>query len=176
MEKIATAKSFGFNAALWLCQYYVTGPTIAVQDSTLFISWFCVWAHGHTNSTEGLWYQLNATFNFVYIYFTHVLTTKLQFLNSKKSEVFPVQARKTNRGRRATVPLILNLGTRRGWMVRLTLRPLYPDEKICYPFNWKLPPPPGAGINFLEMKKTLVSTGIRNSESKHVAQSLYRLR
>jgi hypothetical protein len=73
------------------------------------------------------------------------------------------------------VPLILNLGTRRGeWFASRSGR-FTPAKKSGSHLIGSWVPSPMAGINFLEMKKSLAPTGIRNPERKHVAQSLYRL-
>ena len=47
----------------------------------------------------------------------------------KNSKVCPVQFMKAYRGRRGTVPLILNLSNGRRWLVSFTPRPIYPRER-----------------------------------------------
>ena len=53
----------------------------------------------------------------------------------------PMQAQRESRVR---APLILNLGTRSGWVVSATPRPLYPRERAPVPIAQEAGWPPGS--------------------------------
>jgi hypothetical protein len=65
----------------------------------------------------------------------------------------------------------LDLGTRRGWVISTTPRPLYPG-KTRYPLYRRLGGPQGRSGRVL---KNLAPTGIRSPDRSARSQSLYRL-
>jgi hypothetical protein len=79
--------------------------------------------------------------------------------------------RTVHRGSRGIALPFLDHGTRRGWGVSLTPRPLFTPGKTRYPFYavWNSEPVRTGAEN-------LASTGIRSPDRPARSQSLYRLR
>jgi hypothetical protein len=88
-----------------------------------------------------------------------------------KDKGHPITVQQGPRGGRSIALLILNLGTRTGWVVSVTPRPLYPREipgTHCTG-GWV---GPRAGLDVCEK---LAPTGIRSPDRPTRSQSLYRL-
>jgi hypothetical protein len=69
-----------------------------------------------------------------------------------------------SRGSRSTAPFILNVGTRRRWMVNFTSRPLYPRRITPVPISQEATLAPEPVLTVLERKKSLASTAIRTPD------------
>ena len=81
--------------------------------------------------------------------------------------------RTAHRKSRGITLLFHDHGTRKGWGVSVTPRPLFPPEKTWYPFYRRLGGPQGrSGL----VRKISPPTGIRSSDRPSRSQSLYRLR
>jgi len=92
---------------------------------------------------------------------------------SKVGTVHPCTGRTAHRGSRGIALLIHDHGTRRGWGVSVTLRPLFTPGKDPVPIvqeaGWA-PGPVWIGA------ENLASTGIRSPDRPARSESLYRLR
>jgi len=103
----------------------------------------------------------------------------LYFVKKKKSKVHPVQAlrlctgRTAHRGNRGIAVLFHDRGTRRGWGVSVTLRPLFTPGKDPVPIVQEVGWAPGSVWTGAENH---APTGIPSPDRPASSQSLYRLR
>ena len=78
-----------------------------------------------------------------------------------------------HRGNRGIALPFQDHGTRRGWGVSVTPRPLFIPGKTRYPLYRRLGGPQGQSG---QVRKNLAATGIRSPDRPAHSQSLYRLR
>jgi hypothetical protein len=83
---------------------------------------------------------------------------------------------KVQRGSICILILIVNLGSRRGWVVNATPRPLYPWERAPVPIVEEAGWETASFWTGVERRKSLAPTGVGIPDRHACSKSLYRLR